>query len=82
MTVSIAVVMSAFIALTLTPMMCSLFLARESGRSPGRISRAFEGFFNWMLAWYDRGLNWSFRHQFGMLLGTMALVVLTAISTW
>ena len=29
MTVSIAVVASAFIALTLTPMMCSLFLSRE-----------------------------------------------------
>ena len=64
MTVSIAVVASAFIALTLTPMMCSLFLSRESDRPPGRINRAFEGFFDRMLAGYDRGLNWVFRHQF------------------
>ncbi len=42
MTVSIAVVASAFIALTLTPMMCSLFLSREQTSSAGRISRAFE----------------------------------------
>src|SRR6202007_398798 len=42
MTVSIAVVASAFVALTLTPMMCSLFLARERDRPPGRISRGFE----------------------------------------
>ena len=63
MTVSISVVASAFIALTLTPMMCSLFLARESISPPGRISRAFEAFFDRMVAGYDRGLNWVFRHQ-------------------
>jgi hydrophobe/amphiphile efflux-1 (HAE1) family protein len=77
MTVSIAVVASAFIALTLTPMMCSLFLAREHERPQGRISRIFERFFDWMRAEYDRGLNWVFRHQLSMLLGTIALVVLT-----
>ena len=77
MTVSIAVVASAFIALTLTPMMCSLFLSREHDSPPGRISRAFEGFFDWMLAGYDRGLNWVFRHQFITLLSTIALVFVT-----
>jgi hydrophobe/amphiphile efflux-1 (HAE1) family protein len=77
MTVSIAVVASAFIALSLTPMMCSLFLSRESDQPRGRINRAFEGFFDWMLAEYDRGLNWVFRHQLSMLLVTLSLVVVT-----
>jgi hydrophobe/amphiphile efflux-1 (HAE1) family protein len=77
MTVSIAVVASAFIALTLTPTMCSLFLAREQEKPSGRISRAFEGFFDWMLAGYDRGLRWVFRHQFLTLLSTIALIALT-----
>jgi hydrophobe/amphiphile efflux-1 (HAE1) family protein len=77
MTVTIAVIASAFIALTHTPMMCSLFLAREQDRPPGRISRAFEGFFQWMIAGYDRGLNWVFRHQFLTLLSTIALIALT-----
>jgi hydrophobe/amphiphile efflux-1 (HAE1) family protein len=77
MTVSIAVVASAFIALTLTPMMCSLFLAREHNRPPGRISRAFERFFDRMLAGYDRGLRWVFRHQLITVLSTIALMVLT-----
>ncbi len=76
-TVTIAVVASAFIALTLTPMMCSLFLAREHDRPPGRINRAFEGFFQRMLAGYDRGLNWVFRYQFLTLLSTIALIALT-----
>ncbi len=77
MTVTIAVVASAFVALTLTPMMCSLFLAREGERPPGRISRAFETFFDRMVRGYDRGLNWVFRHQFLTLLSTLALVLLT-----
>ncbi len=71
MTVSIAVVASAFIALTLTPMMCSLFLSRESDQPKGRINRAFESFFDWMLAEYDRGLKWVFQHQLSMLLLTL-----------
>jgi hydrophobe/amphiphile efflux-1 (HAE1) family protein len=77
MTVSIAVVASAFIALTLTPTMCSLFLAREHERPPGRINRAFEQFFQRMLTGYDRGLHWVFRHQFLTLLSTIALIALT-----
>jgi multidrug efflux pump subunit AcrB len=77
MTVTIAVVASAFIALTLTPMMCSLFLAAEHNRPQGPISRAFERFFQWMLTTYDRGLNWVFQHQFLTLLSTIALIALT-----
>jgi hydrophobe/amphiphile efflux-1 (HAE1) family protein len=77
MTVTIAVAASGFIALTLTPMMCSLFLTREHGRPQGRVSQAFERFFQWMLTEYDRGLNWVFRHQFLTLLSTIALIALT-----
>lgn len=53
MTVSMAVMVSAFIALTLTPTMCALFLASEHQRPQGRIGRAFERFFDWMLTEYD-----------------------------
>ncbi|HTV28315.1 MAG TPA: efflux RND transporter permease subunit [Xanthobacteraceae bacterium] len=76
-TVTIAVVASAFIALTLTPMMCALFLAQERERPPGPINRAFENIFQWMLAEYNRGLNWVFRNQLSMLLCTIALIALT-----
>ena len=76
-TVTIAVVASAFIALTLTPTMCSLFLAQERDRPPGPVNRAFERFFQWMIAGYDRGLNWVFRHQLPTLLSIIALIALT-----
>jgi hydrophobe/amphiphile efflux-1 (HAE1) family protein len=77
MTTTIAVVASGLIALTLIPMMSSRFLAREREGSPGRISRAFERFFDWMLAAYDRGLQWVFRHQLIALVSTIALMLLT-----
>ena len=77
-TVSVAVVASAFVALTLTPMMCSRFLSHESETSqPGQLSRIAEGFFNAMLHGYDRGLRWVFRHQPLMLASTLGLIVLT-----
>ena len=78
MTTTIAVVASGLIALTLIPMMSSRFLARELERQPGRISRAFETFFNWMLSAHDRGLRWAFRHRLITLLSTIALMLLTA----
>jgi hydrophobe/amphiphile efflux-1 (HAE1) family protein len=76
-TVSVAVVASAFVALTLTPMMCSRFLSHEDATKQGRFSRAAEGFFDAMLRVYDRGLVWVFRHQPLMLISTLGLIVLT-----
>jgi hydrophobe/amphiphile efflux-1 (HAE1) family protein len=76
MTVTCAVLVSAFVSLTLTPMMCAIFLKRES-HELGRFNRAAEGFFDGMRNFYDRGLTWVLRHQFPMLLVTMSLIVLT-----
>ena len=76
-TVTVAVVASAFVSLTLTPMMCSRFLKHEEKMKQGRLSRGAEGFFNAMLRDYDRGLRWVFRHQLLMLVSTLCLIVLT-----
>jgi hydrophobe/amphiphile efflux-1 (HAE1) family protein len=76
-TVSTAVVSSAAISLTLTPVMCSLFLKEQGLHSAGWFNRALEGGFNWMLSTYDRGLGFVFRHQFATLLSTLALIVMT-----
>jgi multidrug efflux pump subunit AcrB len=75
-TVTTAVLMSGFISLTLTPVMCSLFL-RHGGESTNRLSRAAESFFNWMIRGYDRGLQWVFRHSLLTLYSTIALIVAT-----
>ena len=76
-TVSVAVVASAFISLTLTPVLCSLFLKEQGLHPAGRFNRIAEGCFNAMLRAYDRGLMFVFRHQLPALLSTLALIVLT-----
>jgi multidrug efflux pump len=82
MTLSIAVVVSAVISLTLTPMMCGRLLRARSEESPGRLSRAMEHGFDRTLAGYKRTLEWSLRHEalvlgiaVATLLGTVALYV-------
>lgn len=76
-TVSVAVVASAFVSLTLTPMMCSLFLAHDNKAEKGRLNRMAEGFFDAMLRGYDHGLVWVFRHQPLTLASTLGLIVVT-----
>jgi hydrophobe/amphiphile efflux-1 (HAE1) family protein len=76
-TVSVAVVASAAISLTLTPVLCSLFLKQQGLHPTGRFSRILERGFTAMLHGYDRGLLFVFRHQFTALLSTLVLIVLT-----
>jgi len=77
-TVSVAVVASAFISLTLTPVLCSLFLKGKAEHPPGRLSRIAERGFIAMLNGYDRGLIFIFRHQLAALMATLLLMVATA----
>src|SRR5437763_9622525 len=70
-TVSVAVIASAFVSLTLTPVMCSLFLKSQSEQHPGRINRIAERGFNAVLSFYDRGLKFVLRHQLSALMATL-----------
>src|SRR5689334_18039213 len=76
-TISVAVVASAVISLTLTPMMCSLFLKQEGLHPKGRFNRGCERVCQAALHGYDRGLTFIFRHQFSALLATLLLMVAT-----
>jgi hydrophobe/amphiphile efflux-1 (HAE1) family protein len=78
-TVTTAVLVSGFISLTLTPVMCSLFLRRESGHPGGRLNRAADAFFQSMIGGYDRGLTWVLRHRLLMLVLTLSLIVVTGV---
>jgi len=76
-TVSIAVIVSAFVSLTLTPMMCSRFLRHEHGQH-GLLYRIIEGFFEGLIGFYRRTLDIVLRHQFITLMfffGTMTVTV-------
>ncbi|MGC1466134.1 MAG: multidrug efflux RND transporter permease subunit [Pseudolabrys sp.] len=78
-TVTTAVLVSGFISLTLTPVMCSLFLTRESTHGTNFVSRWSEYLFDRLVHGYDRGLKWVFRHQPLMLVVTLALIVVTCV---
>ena len=75
--VTMTIMVSAFVSLTLTPMMASLFLRNEKEVSHGRVYLAIERFFDRMLAGYSQGLDFVLRHQ-GATLGAFILTVATA----
>ncbi len=82
MTVSSAVLMSAFVSLTLTPMMCSRFLA-ASKHEHGRAYRAMEAVFDGMVGFYRRTLDVALRFRFVTLmvfLGTVATTVMLFVA--
>ena len=67
-TLSVAVIVSAVISLTLTPMMCGRLLRPTAEEHPGFIARASEHGFAALLELYRRTLAVSLRHQRAMLL--------------
>ena len=83
-TLSAAILVSAVISLTLTPMLCARFLTADAdGRgAPSRgkssaIQRASARAFDGMLGIYATGLKWVLRHQIVMLFVTIATVAAT-----
>ena len=77
-TLSVAIAVSLFVSLTATPMLCARFLKVDHGQRHNFIYRAFEKGFNGLLWGYDRCLRVVLRHQFAVLLITVATVFVTA----
>jgi HAE1 family hydrophobic/amphiphilic exporter-1/multidrug efflux pump len=74
-TIAIAVVLSGFVALTLTPSLCVLMLKREH-HQPGRFFQAFNRWFGRVTNRYASGVGWMLRRgAIGVLLfgGMVAL---------
>ena len=72
--IGIAVLISGFISLSLTPMLSSRFLKPEGERAHGPLYRATERGFETALRWYDAGLVWSLRHRASILVITLAMM--------
>jgi multidrug efflux pump len=62
-TLSVAIIVSMFISLTATPMMCAQFLKHESADDHGVWYNRSEAAFQWMLDTYARGLRFVLNHQ-------------------
>ncbi|MDF7659499.1 MdtB/MuxB family multidrug efflux RND transporter permease subunit [Erwiniaceae bacterium L1_54_6] len=78
-TLAVAILISAVVSLTLTPMMCARMLSVESLRKQNRFSRASEAMFDRIIAGYGRWLTQVLRHPWltlSVALGTLLLTVL------
>ncbi|HWK44155.1 MAG TPA: multidrug efflux RND transporter permease subunit [Stellaceae bacterium] len=73
-TVTMTIMVSAFVSLTLTPMMCARFLKNSHGEQHGWAYMAAERFFDGLLALYRTGLEWVLRHQ-RITLATLFLAI-------
>ncbi|MBS2035992.1 efflux RND transporter permease subunit, partial [bacterium] len=73
MTMTASILISGFVSLTLTPMLCSLFLTHQKPHKPS----FFEEMFNEALDWYDRGLHLVMRHRLFTLIGMGVLLLIT-----
>lgn len=71
--VTSGVIISLFVSLTLTPMLCSRYLSVE--RKHGRMYMALERFFDGMDALYRRALAWSIRHRVRVIFMALAIVL-------
>ena len=82
-TIGVAILVSGFVSLTLTPMLCSRFLRPPKEEHHGRWYQATERVYQRVLAYYERTLGWVMNHRpatmlfsFGILVATVGLYTL------
>ena len=72
-TIAVAIVVSGFVSLTLTPMLCARVLKAHDGtRRPNIVLRVFERMFESWLRIYERTLDWVLARKAMMLVVTLA----------
>jgi multidrug efflux pump len=77
LTLTIAVVVSAVVSLTLTPMMCSRILRHQNESAGNAVTNFFNGAVDWTVERYRISLEWVLRRQTLTLLTTLATLVAT-----
>ncbi len=81
-TLAVAILISAVVSLTLTPMLCAKILRHVPEEKQGRFYHASGRFIDRVIAGYGRMLTWVLDRQkatLGVALGTLALTVLLYI---
>jgi HAE1 family hydrophobic/amphiphilic exporter-1 len=76
-TISVAILISGFVSLSLTPMLCSRFLRPHGSERHGRFYRAMEAVFNGMYRFYETSLSYALRLRRTILVGTILMTVFT-----
>jgi len=78
-TLTMTIAVSAFVALTLSPTMCAIFLRDEKHVRHGKAYMVIERAFDRILAWYKRGLTFVLAHQPATLVVFICTVALTVV---
>jgi HAE1 family hydrophobic/amphiphilic exporter-1 len=78
-TIGMAILISGFVSLTLTPMLCSRFLRPAGEVRHGRLYMVMEKFFDVMLGAYDRSLQRVLHYRRTVM---AVIMVLTLITGW
>ena len=78
-TLAVTILVSAFVSLTLTPMMCSRILQDKKTAKQTRFYYWSEKVFNSVIAWYGRTLTVVLRYRFITLLVTIGTLVGTLL---
>ena len=78
-TLAVAILISAVVSLTLTPMMCARLLRHTPQAEQGRFYRASGRFIENVIARYGMMLNWVLDRQPATLLVAIAMLVLTVL---
>ncbi|MBL0168095.1 MAG: efflux RND transporter permease subunit [Propionivibrio sp.] len=78
-TICAAILVSGIVSLTLTPMLCSRYLRHADAEEHGRVFRAFESFFDALLAGYRKSLSWAMARPRLVIAGFVATIVLSGV---
>jgi multidrug efflux pump len=78
-TLSTAILVSMIVSLTTTPMMCAYLLRNERAEKHGRIYRATETFFDWVLSLYRGSLRWVLDNPTPTLLVLFLTIALNVV---
>jgi HAE1 family hydrophobic/amphiphilic exporter-1 len=81
-TIGVAILVSGFVSLTLTPMLSSRFLRAEHGRQHGRLYQMSEHFFNVWLGFYERTLAWVMDRRPWALVFSAVILAATVWLFW
>ncbi len=76
--IMMAILVSGFVSLTLTPMLCSRFIHHSEGLRQGRFYRAGERAFDAMLGVYDWSLRKALKYRLAVFAASLVLLAVTA----
>ncbi len=78
-TLAVTILVSAFVSLTLTPMMSAKLLKSKKDSHGGRFYQWSENLYNRVIQYYGRTLKWVLKHQTATLIITAGTLVLTLL---